>query len=81
MQYLSNIATKVNNDSTLSHQCVQVWDMRVKRSIQTFTGKYQILAVAFSDAGDQVRLGSRCCAASSSAQPPGICEFKVTSHA
>ncbi|DBA75027.1 TPA: hypothetical protein ACH3X1_010366 [Trebouxia sp. C0004] len=31
--------------------------MRVKRSVQTFTGKYQVLAVAFSDAGDQVYSG------------------------
>ncbi|DBA69004.1 hypothetical protein WJX79_000526 [Trebouxia sp. C0005] len=36
---------------------VKVWDMRVKRSVQTFTGKYQVLAVAFSDAGDQVYSG------------------------
>ena len=32
----------------------QVWDMRVKRSVHTFTGKYQVLAVCFGDAGDQV---------------------------
>lgn len=32
----------------------QVWDMRVKRSVQTFSGKYQVLAVCFGDAGDQV---------------------------
>lgn len=34
----------------------QVWDQRVKRSVQTFEGKYQVLAVAFGDAGDQVSL-------------------------
>jgi len=62
-----------------TQQCIQVWDMRVKRSVQTFTGKYQVLAVAFGDAGDQVCSGSHCCAASSSAQLPCICEFKVTS--
>ena len=28
--------------------------MRIKRSVRTFTGKYQVLAVAFGDAGDQV---------------------------
>lgn len=28
--------------------------MRVKRSVSTFTERYQVLAVAFSDAGDQV---------------------------
>ena len=62
-----------------TQQYIQVWDMRVKRSVQTFTGKYQVLAVAFSDAGDQVRCGSHCAAASSSAQLPCIYEFKVTS--
>ena len=36
----------------------QVWDQRVKRSVQTFEGKYQVLAVAFGDAGDQVSLMS-----------------------
>lgn len=35
---------------------LQVWDLRVKRSVQTFEGKYQVLAVAFAEAGDQVRL-------------------------
>lgn len=32
--------------------------MRVKRSVQTFSGKYQVLAVAFGDAGDQVCSGT-----------------------
>lgn len=50
--------------------------MRVKRSVQTFTGKYQVLAVAFSDAGDQVCFGSPFCAAFSSAQPPCVCELQ-----
>ncbi len=36
--------------------------MRVKRSVQTFTGKYQVLAVAFGDAGDQVCFGNDSCA-------------------
>ena len=40
---------------------LQVWDLRVKRSVQTFEGKYQVLAVAFAEAGDQVRvLGGPC---------------------
>ena len=30
----------------------------MKRSVQTFEGKYQVLAVAFGDAGDQVSLAS-----------------------
>lgn len=36
---------------------VKVWDLRVKRSVQTFEGKYQVLAVAFAEAGDQVYAG------------------------
>ena len=32
---------------------LQVWDMRVKRSVQTLPEKYQVCAVAFADAGDQ----------------------------
>eukprot|EP00803_Ostreobium_quekettii_P009593 evm.model.scf_279.1 EVM.evm.TU.scf_279.1 scf_279:83-3694(+) len=35
----------------------KVWDLRVKRSIQTLQENYQITAVAFSDAGDQVYTG------------------------
>ena len=37
----------------------QVWDLRVKRSVQTLPEKYQVCAVAFSDAGDQVCLRHR----------------------
>lgn len=32
----------------------QVWDMRVKRSVQTLPEKYQVCSAAFADAGDQV---------------------------
>jgi Prp8 binding protein len=35
----------------------KVWDMRVKRSVQTLPEKYQVCAVAFADAGDQVYTG------------------------
>jgi hypothetical protein len=35
--------------------CAQVWDFRSKRSVQTLSSKYPVLAVAFSEAGDQVR--------------------------
>ena len=45
-----------------------MWDLRVKRSVQTFEGKYQVLAVAFAEAGDQVRLLG------------GPCECLFTSH-
>ena len=39
----------------IERTCVpQVWDLRVKRSVQTLPEKYQVCAVAFSDAGDQV---------------------------
>jgi hypothetical protein len=37
----------------------QVWDLRVKRSVQTLPEKYQVCAVAFSEAGDQVRRPDR----------------------
>ena len=37
-----------------ARHCVQLWDLRVKRSVQTFSEKYQVLSVAFSEAGDQV---------------------------
>ena len=33
---------------------MQLWDLRVKRSVQTFSEKYQVLSVAFAEAGDQV---------------------------
>ena len=36
---------------------MQLWDLRVKRSVQTFSEKYQVLSVAFSEAGDQVSPG------------------------
>mmetsp|Transcript_6200 Transcript_6200/g.13514 ORF Transcript_6200/g.13514 Transcript_6200/m.13514 type:complete len:357 (+) Transcript_6200:226-1296(+) len=36
---------------------VKVWDMRVKRSILTFSDKFQVTSVAFADAGDQVYSG------------------------
>lgn len=39
---------------TADSWCLQVWDLRVRRSIQTLTEDFQILAVAFGDAGDQV---------------------------
>lgn len=35
----------------------KVWDLRVKRSVQTLPEKYQVCAVAFADAGDQVYTG------------------------
>ena len=51
---------------------LQVWDLRVKRSVQTFEGKYQVLAVAFAEAGDQVRLlGGPCERLCSSHMKPG----------
>mmetsp|Transcript_13103 Transcript_13103/g.38113 ORF Transcript_13103/g.38113 Transcript_13103/m.38113 type:complete len:352 (-) Transcript_13103:27-1082(-) len=33
---------------------VKVWDQRVRRSVVTFSDKFQVTAVAFADAGDQV---------------------------
>ena len=42
--------------SDMKAHALQLWDLRSKRSIKTFTEKYQILAVAFADAGDQVCL-------------------------
>lgn len=38
---------------------LQVWDMRQKRSVKTFMEQYQVTAVAFAEAGDQVR-GCAC---------------------
>ncbi|KAL6776764.1 hypothetical protein ACKKBF_B30830 [Auxenochlorella protothecoides x Auxenochlorella symbiontica] len=35
----------------------KVWDLRSKRSVATFTEKYQVLAVAWSEAGDAVYTG------------------------
>lgn len=35
----------------------RVWDLRSKRSVRTFTEKYQILAVEFAEAGDQIYTG------------------------
>lgn len=37
--------------------CLQVWDLRAKRSVQTMSEDYQILSVAFSEAGDQIYTG------------------------
>jgi Prp8 binding protein len=48
---------------------LQVWDMRVKRSVQTLPEKYQVCAVAFADAGDQV--SKRLCFACDCAPGPG----------
>lgn len=36
-----------------------MWDMRVKRSVQTLPEKYQVCSAAFADAGDQV-ISPRC---------------------
>lgn len=36
---------------------VKVWDVRVKRSVQTFTERFPVTAVAFADAGDVVFAG------------------------
>lgn len=33
---------------------LQVWDIRMKKSVHTMEDRYQVTAVAFSDAGDQV---------------------------
>lgn len=44
------------SQSPACHTAWQVWDMRVKRSVQTLPEKYQVCAVAFADAGDQVIL-------------------------
>ncbi|KAK9814586.1 hypothetical protein WJX72_008235 [[Myrmecia] bisecta] len=35
----------------------KLWDLRVKRSVKTFTEQYQVCAVAFADAGDQIYTG------------------------
>ena len=37
--------------------CTQLWDLRAKRSAHTMAEDYQILAVAFAEAGDQVYTG------------------------
>lgn len=47
-----NLFVSGADDST-----VKLWDMRVKKSVQTMSDKYQVLAVAFADAGDQVYSG------------------------
>ena len=36
---------------------VQLWDLRAKRSVHTMSEEYQILAVAFGEAGDQIYTG------------------------
>jgi hypothetical protein len=36
---------------------LQVWDQRAKRSVITFSDKFQVTAVQFADAGDQVYSG------------------------
>ena len=36
---------------------VQLWDLRAKRSAHTMSEDYQILAVAFGEAGDQIYTG------------------------
>lgn len=33
---------------------IQVWDLRVKRSVVTFTDSYQITTVCFTEASDQI---------------------------
>ena len=45
---------KLSLPDTLVWPMVQLWDLRSKRSIQTFTEQYQVVAVAFAEAGDQV---------------------------
>ena len=45
---------------------LQVWDLRAKRSVHTLTEQYQVTAVAFAEAGDQVG----CCICAFI--PPGI---------
>eukprot|EP00951_Prasinocladus_malaysianus_P040542 scaffold467459_cov39-Prasinocladus_malaysianus.AAC.1 len=32
----------------------KLWDLRVKRAVRTFNENYQVLSVAFNDAGDQI---------------------------
>lgn len=39
---------------TCAQSRMQVWDMRTKRSVQTFKDKFPVCSVAFADAGDQV---------------------------
>lgn len=36
---------------------MQLWDLRAKRSAHTMSEDYQILAVAFAEAGDQIYTG------------------------
>ena len=36
---------------------LQLWDLRAKRSAHTMSEEYQILAVAFGEAGDQIYTG------------------------
>jgi hypothetical protein len=38
----------------VAHALAQVWDLRAKRSVQTLNEEYQVTAVAFAEAGDQV---------------------------
>ncbi len=42
---------------SVAHLHMQLWDLRAKRSAQTMTEDYQILAVAFAEAGDQIYTG------------------------
>lgn len=42
---------------TLRLTCAQLWDLRAKRSAHTMAEDYQILAVAFAEAGDQIYTG------------------------
>jgi Prp8 binding protein len=35
----------------------QLWDLRVKGSVKTFSEDYQVTAVAFADASDKVYTG------------------------
>lgn len=44
--------TTASDDAT-----VKVWDQRAKRSVITFSDKFQVTAVQFADAGDQVYSG------------------------
>jgi Prp8 binding protein len=47
-----NLFATGSDDST-----VKVWDVRSKRSSQTFKDKFQVTSVAFSDSSDQVYAG------------------------
>ena len=46
--------SQLDNHSVEDVVMLQVWDLRSKRSVSTFTEQYQVTSVAFSDAGDQV---------------------------